>query len=96
MKQKITEEDLKTNIPLMVAKLKTIEYLYKSINPSCLKASTVDKFSKESYRIHGLLQNIEDELYSTSLHYKTKITEEIDDVHKLLIDSVIQAMVRSE
>lgn len=76
----------------MIAKLKVIEYLYRSINPSCLKASTIDKFSKESYRIHGLLQDIEDELMCESLHQKTKVTETIDDVNKMIIDSIVQVI----
>lgn len=96
LKSKITEEHLKKDIPLMIAKLKVIEYLYGSINPSCLKASTIDKFSKESYKIHGLLQDIEDELFFEKLHQKTKVVKELGEISKMLIDTVIDSIAKTD
>ena len=94
MKEKITEEHLKKDIPLMIAELKIIEYLFRSINPSCLKASTIDKFSRESYRIHGLLQDIEDELLVGNInHYiNTHITFELSDLQKAVITACVKTI----
>lgn len=95
MKEKMTEKNILEDVPYLCAQLKCIEYLFNAKNVNFLRAKTIDKFCRESYRIHGLIVDVEDEMFfNERMHPATYLSKPLSEEDAKVLNEAVNTIFR--